>query len=210
MQPLFSRHSLSALFISALILPFTTSLLPADNNVPATHTATIHYQPLESPTPLPLAILTYKPSHPHTYTVQSFTPPSISPSSSSSSYSFSVDDLIRIGTLNSTSNNLSSRTTLTALSSFEPSLHGVFYAYLDPANGDVWSVSYRASSAQPLASIEASSPGDGAAGDGKKRLPDLRILERAPAPRPVLNRPVVLSPDGKMEGEVVEKTFLQK
>ena len=81
--------------------------------------------------------------------------------------------------------------------------------WLNPVNGNVWSVSYRASSTQP-SSLESSSADNVTGEDSKTHSPNLRILERVEAPRPVLNRPVVLSPEGKVEGEVVEKTFLQK
>ena len=42
------------------------------------------------------------------------------------------------------------------------------------------------------------------------RTPTFEILRKSEAPRPVLNKPVVLSPEGKVKEEEVEKTFLQK
>jgi hypothetical protein len=38
----------------------------------------------------------------------------------------------------------------------------------------------------------------------------VRILTQAPGPQPALNKPIVLTPDGKIPVPEVEKTFLQK
>lgn len=40
--------------------------------------------------------------------------------------------------------------------------------------------------------------------------PIVEIVKSEPGPRPLLNRPVVLGPDGKNVDEPVEKTFIQK
>ncbi|KAI5852912.1 hypothetical protein DFP73DRAFT_628270 [Morchella snyderi] len=48
------------------------------------------------------------------------------------------------------------------------------------------------------------------AGDEASSSPTVRILTQAPGPQPVLNKPIVLTPDGKIPVPEVEKTFLQK
>ncbi|KAF2457891.1 hypothetical protein BDY21DRAFT_343079 [Lineolata rhizophorae] len=46
---------------------------------------------------------------------------------------------------------------------------------------------------------------------GKEQTPiEVRVVRVADGPKPVLNRPVVVRPDGKVEGKEEEKTFLQK
>ena len=52
--------------------------------------------------------------------------------------------------------------------------------------------------------------GDGTAKASAKRMPTFEIVRKSEAPRPVLNKPIVLSPEGKVKEEEVEKTFLQK
>ena len=47
-------------------------------------------------------------------------------------------------------------------------------------------------------------------GDGREGLPWLEVVRAAEEPRAVLNRPVVLDAEGKVEAEKVEKTLLQK
>ncbi|RPB16910.1 hypothetical protein P167DRAFT_561872 [Morchella conica CCBAS932] len=48
------------------------------------------------------------------------------------------------------------------------------------------------------------------AGDEASSSPTVRILTQAPGPQPALNKPIVLTPDGKIPVPEVEKTFLQK
>ena len=39
---------------------------------------------------------------------------------------------------------------------------------------------------------------------------DVEVLKKVAGPKPALNKPIVLSPDGKLEGKEPEKTFIQK
>jgi hypothetical protein len=48
------------------------------------------------------------------------------------------------------------------------------------------------------------------AGQTRDIAPKVKVLKTAKAKQPELNRPVVLSKEGKLEDTVVEKTFLQK
>ena len=41
-------------------------------------------------------------------------------------------------------------------------------------------------------------------------LPQLEVVRAAEEPRAMLNKPIVLDAEGKVEGEKVEKTLLQK
>jgi hypothetical protein len=48
------------------------------------------------------------------------------------------------------------------------------------------------------------------AGQTRDFRPKVKILKTAKGPAPALNRAVVLSPEGKLEEPVPEKTMLQK
>ena len=62
------------------------------------------------------------------------------------------------------------------------------------------------------AELFAKSEDRAVADDGKDEAawPSFEIMRPAEPPRVVLNRPVVLNEEGKVEGEVVEKSLFQK
>jgi hypothetical protein len=76
--------------------------------------------------------------------------------------------------------------------------------------GDIWHVEF--------ANDPAVGPYYGSSCGGfstdQRQAPEARVqVEKTganPGPKPVLNRPVVLNPDGKLPVQEVEKTFLQK
>ncbi|RMJ26875.1 hypothetical protein PHISP_02244 [Aspergillus sp. HF37] len=142
--------------------------------------------PLSSPQPSPLARVSYDPAS-RQLSLDSYHPPG--------------DDgsLIRLGLAASSSSSsdansipwaasLTSPASLTASKDRRPLLR----LHLGPA-GEVFHVSVSIS--------------DNANGTDS---PAVELVENEPGPRPQLNRPVVLGPDGKTPDEVVEKTFLQK
>lgn len=142
--------------------------------------------PLSSPQPSTLAHVSYDPASRQS-SVVSYHPP--------------ADDgsLIRIGlaapsssTTDANSNpwtaSLTSPESLTANKDRRPLLR----LHLGPA-GEVFHVSI---------SVDANLNGTDS--------PAVELVGNEPGPRPQLNRPVVLGPDGKTPDEVVEKTFFQK
>lgn len=142
--------------------------------------------PLSSPQPSPLARISYDPASRQS-SLDSYHPPS--------------DDgsLIRLVLAASSSSSsdaksipwaasLTSPASLTTSEDRRPLLR----LHLGPA-GEVFHVSVSAS--------------DNANGT---ETPAVELVGNEPGPRPQLNRPVVLGPDGKTPEEVVEKTFFQK
>ncbi|MCJ1373649.1 hypothetical protein MMC20_004878 [Loxospora ochrophaea] len=161
-------------------------------------TATIYYQPLSSSSPTPLAQIRYSPSSPSTEqnTLLTFTPPSVHPSTSPS-------DLIRIGILPPPDNpTLVLPSTVISLSTFSPALHGLFRIRSDPL-GALWSVSYHASAHPYPAQWPPSA-------DIRANISGFDVIPTSPAPTPVLNQPVRLTPEGKLPEKEEEKSFFQK
>ncbi|KAF2191026.1 hypothetical protein K469DRAFT_719994 [Zopfia rhizophila CBS 207.26] len=52
--------------------------------------------------------------------------------------------------------------------------------------------------------------GFGTSARGKDDEVEIQVVKRASGPTPVLNKPIVLNAEGKLEGKEPEKTFLQK
>ena len=81
---------------------------------------------------------------------------------------------------------------------------------MNDKSGEIWSVSFIAAendfrnAGQGPIGVEGKTPGK------TRRTPTFEIVKKSEAPRPVLNKPIVLSPEGKVKEEEVEKTFLQK
>ena len=147
---------------------------------------TIYAWPLSS-SPSKLADIEYSPVEQYT-SILSYTPP---PSSSG---------LVRVGLYN-TSTKAWLGSTVTSAASFQPGLQGTISLNAN-AEGAIWRVSFHSSKKT------ASTPQS--ADDAGNSQPLVEILRPAPAPQPHLNKPLVLSPDGKLPEKEVEKSFLQK
>ena len=169
----------------AFLLGAALALSKPDDPLTARRT-TIYAWPLSS-SRTQLADIEYSPAEQYT-SVLSYTPPS------------SPTGLVGIGLYNS-STKAWLGSTVTSAASFAPEFQGTISLHLN-AEGEVWRVAFHSS----RKSITSSHNG-GDIGDDKPRV---EILGPTPAPQPHLNKPVVLSPDGKLPEKEVEKSFLQK
>ncbi|GAD94878.1 conserved hypothetical protein [Paecilomyces variotii No. 5] len=178
-----------------LCLSLATAVLASASSLAANLPSEIFYWPITAPQPTLLARLAYDPT-----TLQSkllsYTPP-VDDSTSSEE-----DALIRIGFFTSTPSNpkqwvgtLVSRSALTTKTDNDTP---IFQLLLDSQN-DSYHVAL--SSAQLTLSPT----------NKDTTAPEpVEIFRSEILPRPALNRPVVVNPDGKGPEEVVEKTFFQK
>lgn len=168
--------------VLAAILLFS-GLVASASSFP--HSADILYWPVSSPQPSTLARISYDATSLKSE-VESYLPPKDG-----------VDDLVRIGLYTSTSSGskqwtgtLASLDFLSRTGSYQPTLR----LHLGPA-GDIYHVSLSPASS----SSNASTPD-----------PHVVLVPTEQGPRPQLNRPIVVGPDGKNQEEVPEKTFFQK
>jgi hypothetical protein len=106
----------------------------------------------------------------------------------------------RIGLLDATGKAFNGSTSLASMAALkDPGSHAAeLYLQLD-ANSLPESVSLRGTRESHSASAEKGAS-----------QPKLLVMTSAPEPRPVLNRPVVLNAEGKVEEAPKEKTLLQK
>jgi len=146
---------------------------------------TIYYWLLDSPTPSKLAEISYLASADRAEVI-SYTPPSRS----------SVDsDRIRIGLYDLSTKAW--RGIVTSRSAFSLK-HLLLSLRYDPETKEIYHVGIsQATAAQVL-------PG------AKEDRLVVEMLRTKPGPEPILNRPVVLTPEGKVPEKEPEKTFFQK
>lgn len=144
------------------------------------HATDLFYWPVSSPHPSPLARISYDSSSLKSDLV-SYSPPKNT-----------VDDLIRIGLYDSISKQW-----IGSLTSFDPLTGTVsdhpptLRLHLGPA-GEIYHVALSSAVSNTTEAL------------------GIELVSSENGPRPQLNRPVVLGPDGKGPEEVVEKTFFQK
>ncbi|KAF7591748.1 hypothetical protein BBP40_001128 [Aspergillus hancockii] len=149
----------------------------------------ILYWPITSSKPSILARVSYDPSSLESNVI-SFSPPNTVQDKSQS--------LVRVGLYTSSgpdpkqwTGTLTSWTAIVGGDGQEP----VFQLYLDSAN-QVYHVTLMPSSDPTIVSTSTS--------------PNVELVPVEAGPRPRLNRPVVVGPDGTNPEEVIEKTFFQK
>lgn len=210
-----------------LLTPSLSLLLPFASANIQTHLKpqTIHYQPITTPPspPLPLAILTFSPHPPYTANLTSYAPPSSS--------TLSPKTLIRLST--SPSPDLHpSTTTLTTLSAFHlPPENAFFRIQLSPADGTIHSVSLHARHASTLSTRLDNDANTNDDGEGTKTpkdtsssaknaknahrnppspFPAVQIYTPPPSPQPLLNKPIVLNEDGRVQEPEPQKSLLQR
>ncbi|PMD38914.1 hypothetical protein L207DRAFT_513400 [Hyaloscypha variabilis F] len=147
---------------------------------------TVYIQSVESSaTPvIPLAEIKYNPST-LSAELASFDFPELDPDSK----------LLRVGVYDIATSSWKSSTSITSAESFAKGYSPTLVLSLD-AQGGVIGVSLKS------AKIDA--------GQTRDFGPKVKVLKTAKAPTPALNRPVVLSPEGKLAEPVVEKTMFQK
>lgn len=147
---------------------------------------TIYIQSIDSiATPVrPLADVKYNPS---TLDVElsDFYAPELSPETKN----------VRIGVYDTATSSWKTSTSVTSASSFAKGYRPTFVVSLD-AQGGVLGVSCKSSKID--------------AGQTRDFSPKVKVLKTAKGKLPDLNRPIVLSPEGKVAEPEVEKTMLQK
>ncbi|MCJ1467025.1 hypothetical protein MMC07_005647 [Pseudocyphellaria aurata] len=190
----------------SLLLPLFSSLNPVVASAPPSYTTTIHHFPPSSPTPIPLATLSFSPLDQSLSKLLAFTPPS-APAANST-------ELIRIAVVLPSSDPSAApryRTTSTSLASFHPSYKGRLRLVVS-RNGDVLGASWRAGLATTVEGqkvLTANEKEGNVKGDFdllvEKEGPK-PFFEKFPAKGASGNR-VVVGEDGE---EVEEKTLLQK
>jgi len=156
---------------------------------------TVQSWPLSAAQPQPLAQVSYDPAT-KSSSISSYTPPEVA---------YSVDDLVRVGVYDDSDSKW--RGVVTSAATFDPKYQQKLLLHLDEA-GNVWHVA--------ISTIPMPKPVKGKIVNGKRQPPApvpqiiVDVLLPTPAPQPILNKPIVLSPEGIVEAEKVEKTMLQK
>lgn len=115
-----------------------------------------------------------------TGTLSSYTPPT---------GSYSPKHLLRIGLEDKVSDHWHG--ILTSAANFEQDHKKKFTIHVDE-NGVPYHVGFSTSERSDSEEVE------------------VEVIKKAAGPKPFLNKPIVLSPEGKLEGKEPEKTFLQK
>ncbi|KAJ9299309.1 hypothetical protein DTO271G3_2931 [Paecilomyces variotii] len=187
---------MTPLSILYLFLSLVTTVLASSSpsSVITNLPSEIFYWPITASQPARLARLAYDPSTLKS-TLLEYTPPPADEKDK--------NDLIRIGFFTSTPSNpkqwVGSLVSTSALASTSgDNNHPVFQLLVDSQNNDSYHVSLSS------AKVTLSTKNKDAA------VEPVEIFRDEILPRPALNRPVVLSPDGKGPEEVVEKTLFQK
>jgi hypothetical protein len=161
----------------------------------STRSVTIQAWPLSAAQARPLAQVSYDPVTKQS-TVNNFNPPN---------GAISSDDLIRIGIYDNSDSKW--RGVVTSATSFDPKYQQKLLLHLDE-DGNVWHLAF-STMIKPAAA-------KGKMVNGKRQAPEtvpqivVELLSPMLAPSPVLNKPVILTAEGKVEGQEVQKTFLQK
>lgn len=113
-------------------------------------------------------------------TLASYTPPT---------GSYSADHLLRVGLTDSVSGPW--RGVLTSAASFSDQYHKKFVIHVDE-KGEPYHIGFRTRAKSSEEEVE------------------VEIVKKNDGPKPVLNKPIVLNAEGKIDGKEPEKTFLQK
>ena len=227
-SPKMRLNSTPFLSVLALVAPISLSVAatPSSN-----HPQTIYAWPLTAPSPTALATLTYDPIS-LTASLKSYTPPKVPSAdarsasswfSTSSSQSASDGDatasLIRIGLYDPSTKRWTG--TVTAVENFavEDGARPKLTLVVD-GKGRVFSVAFGTESVGDEEEV------NGQADDKQKKQEPQRkkgakdekdgeeirieLVRRTAGPKPVLNKPAVVDADGRVEGQVPEKSFVQK
>ncbi|KAI9717347.1 MAG: hypothetical protein M1828_007235 [Chrysothrix sp. TS-e1954] len=202
--------------VSALLVSYGLA-----SDTAATQKATVWTWPVSSKSPQQLAQVSYKGDSSNA-TVDSYTPPPAP---------YEADNLIRVGLYDPKTSEW--RGVVTSASSFDPIYQHKLTLHVDDAVAEPYHVGFTAYAKQPpqelakakrkaersasraARSSQAGKPTDvpikGAKKTDEDEQPLLVVIERpVPGPTPHLNKPVVLSPDGKAPEAEPEKSFIQK
>ncbi|RDL38277.1 Uncharacterized protein BP5553_02617 [Venustampulla echinocandica] len=171
--------------VASLILALCVRTILAAAPSGLTDSTTISIQPVESSSyPVTLAAIKYNPST-LTAELADFELPELS----------SESKLLRIGVYDPTTSSWKTSTSVTSSESFSKGYSPTLVLSLD-AQGAVIGVTCKSSKID--------------AGQTRDFGPKVTVLKMGKGKGPELNRPVVLSAEGKLEEPVPEKTMLQK
>lgn len=168
----------------SLSLAFFAQCLLASSETMLLDATTIYIQPLDASTPTVLAEVHYNPST-LSAEISSFDPPELSPSTKH----------LRIGVYDPSTSKWKSSTSLTSAESFAKGYRPTLVMTID-CEGVVLGVSV--------------SSGKIDAGATRDFAPKLLVKKMGRSKGPELNKPVVLSPEGKLAVPEPEKSMLQK
>ncbi|EAW13320.1 uncharacterized protein ACLA_053660 [Aspergillus clavatus NRRL 1] len=188
--------------ISRLIIPLLSVFAPLScaTSSSSAHpgAADILYWPVTSSQPEILARISYDPASLKSDVV-SYSPPTAVDTEARHASEADPRDLARVGLFTSTPTNPKQWVgSLTSVSSLAASQHHkpTLRIHIGPSN-EIYHVSWEVSSSSGATSSSAAGL-------------NVEVVSTEAGPRPHLNRPVVVGPDGKNLEEVVEKTFFQK
>ncbi|KAB8339151.1 hypothetical protein FH972_022087 [Carpinus fangiana] len=162
---------------------------------------TIYSWPLSASKPGQLAQVSYD-STALTSTISKYTPPT---------GSYTPEERIRVGFYDPQDGKWAG--VVTSAASFDPTLQQKLSIQVDD-QGEMYHISFGA--VQKTKATEQVAKGSGKNGSAKREAKAttkpliVELVKADSAPRPVLNKPVVLDPTGKVAGKVEEKSFLQK
>jgi hypothetical protein len=168
------------LLTKLLLLPFAVA-----------STVTIYLHPIPDstipkssvvPSPVPLAQVAYD-AETSTGTVVSYTPPH---------GSYSPSHLLRIGLHDAKTKSW--KGVVTSAASFAEQYQQKIVLHVDE-KGEVYHVGFSASAKD---------------NDNKKEDVDVEVVQRGVGPKSILNKPVVLNAEGRIDSKEPEKSFLQK
>lgn len=181
------------LTVASQVLFLLASAVVADAT--SARAITIEAWPLTSAQPQPLAQVSYDLNNKRSR-ITEYTPPTIPCTN---------EDLVRVGFHTSVDSKWQG--VVTSAASFDPKYQQKLLLHLDD-DGNVWHVA--------ISTITKPKPKKGKMVKGKRQPPEevpqivVETVSPVPAPSPILNKPVVLSAEGKLEEKEPEKTFLQK
>jgi hypothetical protein len=171
--------------VSLSIIVFCAKILAVCASSDLIDSAEVYIQPFDSSPPASLlAEIRYNPSTLDAELV-SFDSPEIAPE----------PKLLRIGVYDVATSTWKSSTSMTSAASFSKGFQPTLVLSLD-AQGGILGVTCKSGKID--------------AGQTRDFGPKVMVLKSLKAKQPDLNRPVVLSPEGKLEEPVPEKTMFQK
>lgn len=172
--------------LSTILLPLLSAIVAADSDFDITSSATVYIQAIGSPSSpvAALAGIRYDSSS-LSAEIDSYEAPELSDGSS----------LVRLGIYDPASKSWTSSTTVTSAETFAQGYSPTFILSLD-VKGNVLGVTCKSGIVD--------------AGQTRDFGPKVKVVKMAKGKQPELNRPIVLSPEGKVAEPEPEKTLFQR
>lgn len=184
--------------IVAIVLLSVVSILVAAQGT--AQKVTIYSWPMSASKPSELAQLEYsEASTGFRSSISNFSPPTLASEGAPST----TKELVRIGLYDPATKGWQG--VVTAANSFDPKYQQKITLHMDPDH-QPWHIGFSAyTKPSPTQKMRRK-------GEEPEVIPQVisEVIIPSPAPTPHLNKPVVLSPEGKVDDKPEEKTFLQK